>query len=326
MDVLCIAREEIESLGITMKDVMGAVETGFALNGQGESEMPPKIGVHTRKDCFLHAMPCWVSGNVDAAGLKWVGGYPPNQAKGLPYITGLMCLNDPETGFPVSVMDANWITAERTGAASGVCAKHLADPLSTTVAMIGLGVQGRTNLRAMKEALPKLSRVQMFDIYESQVQRFHSEMADSLPDAEFIACPDLESTVKDADVVITCTPIVADPERPIKRSWMKDDVLAISVDYDAAYEASVMTDGTFVCDNRGQYLWTQEQGVYFQKGYPAEARIYGDMGDVCAGNVEPVRSGLRGAVLMGIASHDVMTARLIYRKAREQEAGTWIGF
>ncbi|GAB6280339.1 MAG: hypothetical protein STSR0007_04030 [Thermovirga sp.] len=109
-----------------------------------------------RKDCFIHAMPCYVGGDVDAAGIKWVAGYPSNQAKGLPYITGVMCLNESGTGFVKAIMDANWITAWRTGAATGICAKHMADPESETIAIIGLGVQGRTNTMALAEALPKL--------------------------------------------------------------------------------------------------------------------------------------------------------------------------
>jgi ornithine cyclodeaminase/alanine dehydrogenase len=80
----------------------------------------------------------------------------------------------------------------------------------------------------------------------------------------------------------------------------------------------------FCCDDRGQYLWTQEKGIYFQKGYPKGSGIYADMGEICAGKREPIREGLRVCVFMGIASHDVMVARLIYRKAAEAKAGQWL--
>jgi ornithine cyclodeaminase/alanine dehydrogenase len=80
----------------------------------------------------------------------------------------------------------------------------------------------------------------------------------------------------------------------------------------------------FCCDDRGQYLWTQEKGTYFQKGYPKGSGIYADMGDICAGKRESIREGLRVCVFMGIASHDVMVARLIYRKATEAKAGQWL--
>lgn len=320
-DVLWLSQEEIDSIGITMPEVMDRVEQGFAALGRGEVEMPAKIGVHPREDCFIHAMPCWVGGAVDACGIKCVSGYPINQPKGLPYITGVFCLIDPETGIVTSVMDAGWITAWRTGAASGVYAKYFGNPETEVAGMIGLGVQGRVNLIAMREVFPGLRRVQIYDTVESQAEKFVSAMEPELPNAEFVSCPDIKNAVADADVVVTCTPIVEKPERFVKREWLKDDILAVSVDYDSAMDAKIMA-GNFVCDNKNQYLWTQEQGGYFQNGYPRKNGIYADMGEVCAGKKEGVREGLRGAVLMGIASHDVMTGALVFEKAVEKGLGT----
>jgi len=325
MKVLCISQEQVESLGIQVSEVMDAVERGFVLKGNKQMEMPAKIGIHPRQDCFIHAMPCWVGGEVDAAGIKWVSGYPINQAAGLPYITGIMVLNDPQTGFVKAIMDANWITAWRTGAASGVCAKHLADPDSETIAVIGLGVQGRTNTVALLEALPKVKKIKAYDNYPGQFEKYRSFIEPFLKGQEIVPCGNVEETVKEADVVVTCTPIVANPKRFVRSEWLKDEMLAISVDYDSAFDADVMTGATaFVCDDLHQYLWTQEHGVYFQEGYPKEGQITGDMGQVCAGLVKPVLQGRRGAVLMGIASHDVMTARLILERASEKKIGTLV--
>ena len=325
MKVLCISQEQVESLGIPVSEVMEAVEQGFVLKGRKQMEMPAKIGIHPRPDCFIHAMPCWVGGDVDAAGIKWVAGYPINQAAGLPYITGIMVVNDPQTGFVKAIMDANWITAWRTGAASGVCAKYLADPDSETIAVIGLGVQGRTNTVALLEALPMVKKIQIYDNHPGQFEKYRAFVAPFLKGQQIIPFGSAEEAVKEADVVVTCTPIVANPKRFVRSEWLKDEMLAISVDYDSAFDADVMTGTTaFVCDDLHQYLWTQEHGVYFQEGYPREGQITGDMGQVCAGLVKPAREGRRGAVLMGIASHDVMTARLILEKAREKNVGTTV--
>ncbi len=316
MEVMLISQKEIESLKIPVNEVMDVVEKGFALKGEGNMEMPAKIGIHPRKDCFIHAMPCYAGGKADVAGIKWVSGFPINQAKGLPYISGIMCLNDPETGFVRTIMDANWITAWRTGAASGVCAKHMADPDSETLAVVGLGVQGRTNTVAISAALPKLKKVKVYDKFQPQIAKYTSLVKQDLKDTEIVACGTVEETVRDADVVVTCTPIVADPDRFVKNEWLKDEMLAIAVDYDSAFDAEVMSKATaFVCDDMNQYLWTQEHGAYFQNGYPTESQIFGDMGHLCSGKKKAELKGRRGAVLMGIASHDVLTADLIYGKA-----------
>jgi len=324
MEALWLSRKDVESLKIPMIEVLDAVEEGFRLNGLGKSELPAKIGVHPRKDCFIHAMPCWVGGDVDTVGIKWAAGYPLNQAKGLPYINGVWCMNDPDTGIVKSVMDANWMTAWRTGAASGVCARYLASPDSGVVSMIGLGVQARTNLAALKEAIDDIREVRIYDVFPEQAKRFLADMAPLFPKANFVTESTVQSAVRGADVVVTCTPIVEHPDRFVRREWMKDDVLCIAVDYDSAFCREVMKGEVFVCDNRNQYLWTQAQGVYFQDGYPVESEIYADMGELCAGKATPLREGLRGAVLMGIASHDVMTGRLIYSKAIENKIGTWV--
>ena len=96
--------------------------------------------------------------------MKWVSGYPGNQAKGLPYISGLLILNDPETGVPLSIMDCTWITGKRKGAATAVAAKYLARPDSHTVGIVACGVQGRSNLEALA-CLFKIGKVRAYDLY-----------------------------------------------------------------------------------------------------------------------------------------------------------------
>lgn len=321
-EVLWISAKEIDQLGITMKEIMDAVETGFAAIGRGEGEMPAKIGIHPREDCFIHAMPCYLGGDIDRAGVKCVSGYPPNPAKGHPYITGIMLVNDPETGLPAAVMDAAWVTAWRTGAASGVYARHFGNPDTRSVAIIGTGVQARVNLLAMQEVFPKLTSIRCFDIQQSAMNSFISDMEPQLPGATFTKHTDIQHAVTDADVLITCTPIIEAPERFIPRGWIKEECLVISVDYDAAIHESIFAEAHFTCDNRNQYVWTQEQGTYFQNGYPLPKDIDADMGQICAGLKQGIRTGRRGAVLMGIASHDIMTASLVFDRATQANLGT----
>ncbi|MAE61288.1 MAG: peptide transporter, partial [Planctomycetaceae bacterium] len=123
--VLYLSRADVEGVGLSMREVIDALERMFVEKGEGRVEMPPKPGIHTRPDAFIHAMPAYIA-SQSAAGMKWISGYPENQQKGLPYISGLLVLNDPETGIPIAVMDATWLTAQRTGAATAVAAKMLA--------------------------------------------------------------------------------------------------------------------------------------------------------------------------------------------------------
>ncbi|XXJ19434.1 ornithine cyclodeaminase family protein [Desulfovibrio caledoniensis] len=312
----------MDRLGISMAEVMDAVETGFAALGKGLGSMPAKIGVHPREDSFIHAMPCHLGGHIDRAGVKCIAGYPANPAKGLPYISGVMIVNDPETGLPLAIMDAARLTAWRTGAASGVYARHFGDPETARLTIVGTGVQGRTNLLAMKEVFPKLNEVRCCGLRAPSVQRFIDEMAPQLPDAVFSLHTDIETAVRGTDVLITCTPMVEEPDRPVRREWLGDDCLVIAVDYDACVNEDVFDGAHFTCDHREQYARTQEAGTYFQNGYPLPEAIDADLCEVCAGDRRGLREGRRGAVLMGIAAHDVMASALVYERAAKTGAGT----
>lgn len=319
-----LSARDIDRLGITMAEVMDGVEAGFGALGRGEAEMPAKIGIHPRKDSFTHAMPCHLAGPIDRAGVKCVSAYPANPAKGLPCISGIILVTDPDTGLPQAVMDAARITAWRTGAASGVYARRFGDPKTRSVAVVGTGVQGRFNLLAMKEVFPKLDDVRCCNPHAPSAQTFVDDMQPQVPDAVFSVHADLETALNGVDVVVTCTPMAESPARPLTRAMLKDDCLVIAVDYDAFVHADVFKDAHFTCDDRNQYLRTREQGTYFQNGYPGPGSVDADMGEICAGQKDSVREGRRGAVLMGVASHDVMTASLVFERAAKAGAGTLV--
>ncbi len=177
-ELLYLSRADVEAVALDMPAMIGLLETAFREKGEGRVEMPPKPGIHTQPDAFIHAMPAHIPG-LHAAGIKWVSGYPGNQAKGLPYITGLLILNDEVTGLPYSVMDCTWITAYRTGAATAVSAKYLARPESETAGILACGVQGRTNLEALAAVFP-LRRAYVFDVDKVRQQRFAVEMSTKL--------------------------------------------------------------------------------------------------------------------------------------------------
>jgi len=151
--LLYLSRADVESVALDMPTLIRSLEAAFKEKGQGRVEMPPKPGIHTQPDAFIHAMPAFIPA-LQSAGIKWVSGYPANYKRGLPYITGLLILNDAETGLPYTVMDCTWITAYRTGAASALAAKYLARAQSEVASILACGVQGHTNLLALAALFP----------------------------------------------------------------------------------------------------------------------------------------------------------------------------
>lgn len=321
MQVKILSKDQVASLGLTMREIMDALIEGWKIRATEEVELPAKIGIHPRKDCYIHAMPCYVK-KIDTSIIKWAAGYPPNLAKKLAYINGIIVVNNSETGLAEIIMDSAWVTAWRTGAAAGVCAQFMGNEDSSVAAVIGTGVQGITTGIAFKTAFPGLKTMKIYDVLPSQLERFENEVRKYCPDLEFVRCATPEECVKDADLISTCVPILEKPNRFIKKSWLKPNVLVVTSDYDSAVSEDVMNSDCFVCDDRNQYLETQGWGTYFQNGYPKEDKLFADMAEVCAGLKKPVRTGMRGAVLMGVALHDVMTVRLIQEKLKTNNIGT----
>ena len=321
MDILYLSHRDVESLGTSMKEVLEVVDHGFLLKGLGKTEMPPKRGIHPRANAFIHAMPAYIK-EEDVAGLKWVSGYPSNMDKGLPYIAGLLALNDPETGIPMVVMDCAWITAARTGASVGVSAKYLAREGSRVVGILGCGVQARMSLRALAEALPKLSKVQCYDLYPEATRCFIEEMSLLYPKCNVVACSTPAEMIEHADVVVTAIPIVTEPKPPLHAGMLKEGGLAVSLDYDSAWDSLAMKEcDKFVSDDIEQLLATKEEGIYFG-GIPDP--IYADLGELAAG-LKPGRQNEGERIFsmnMGIAVDDMVTAKIVYERACQKGIGT----
>src|SRR5271157_1067569 len=119
MPTLMLNKREVRNL-INIAEVINVVEAAFKEYTEGKGEMPSKVYL-TVKDGDFRAMPASLPG---AAGMKWVSVHTDNPAKGLPTVMAVLILNDPETGYPLAIMDAAETTALRTAATSTIASKY----------------------------------------------------------------------------------------------------------------------------------------------------------------------------------------------------------
>lgn len=314
--ILYLSRADVESVGLPMPEIIDALGEMFREKGAGRVEMPPKPGIHTRPDAFIHAMPAYIPA-LEAAGLKWIAGYPGNQAKGLPYISGLLVLNDPETGLPLAVMDATWITAQRTGAATAIAAKHLARKDSTTVGIIACGVQGRSNLEALACLFP-VKHVRAYDLHTEIAERFASEMGAMLG-FEIEPVTSVRDAVSGLDMVVTSGPILKDPQPAIEAGWLAAGAFASLVDFDSYWQGGALRQADkLATDDLAQ------MGYYRQAGYFKNTpEPYADLGEIITGR-KPGRllpDERTMTINLGLALEDMATAIRIYRRALEKGLG-----
>ena len=317
--LLYLSRKDVEEVAMPMGEVIGLLEKAFREKGLGRVEMPPKPGIHTRKDAFIHAMPAFIP-SMGSAGIKWVGGYPENYKKGLPYISGLLILNDVDTGIPYAVMDCTWITALRTGAASALAAKYLARPDSEVMGVLGCGVEGRTNLMAMKEVLP-LKRVYAYDIRREAALRYREEMEDRLG-VEVVVVDEPKKAVVESDVVVTAGPILKHPTPTIEKGWLKPGGFASPVDFDSYWKPESLAEADkYATDDVAQYHYYREVGYFRDAPEP-----YADLGEIVTGR-KPGRERSDERTIsmnLGLALDDMAVAPEIYNRAVEKGIGTWL--
>jgi ornithine cyclodeaminase/alanine dehydrogenase len=318
--ILYLSQADVAATGVSMAQIIQALEIAFREMGEGRVEMPPKPGIHTQPDAFIHAMPAHIPA-LHAAGVKWVSGYPDNYKRQLPYITGLLVLNDDETGLPLAVMDCAWITAKRTGAASAVSAKYLARPDSETVGILGCGVQGRSNLEALKVLFP-LKRVVAYDNRPEAVAAFIQESCEQYPDLEIVKADEPRQAVTGMDMVVTAGPILRVPHATIKAGWLDAGAFASLVDFDSFWEGAAMREvDKFTTDDIPQFEHYRHIG-YFQDVPP----IHASLGELVAGK-KPGRQTPEERTIacnLGLALDDMATAPIIYRRAQQMGLGVWL--
>jgi len=318
--ILYLSKADVESVGLTMAEVIEALEAAFREKGEGRVEMPPKLGIHPGGgDNFIHAMPAYIPA-LKSAGIKWVSGFPGNQERGLPYITGLLILNDPETGLPISVMDCVCITAMRTGAATAVGARYLARPDSSVAGVLGCGVQGRTNAEALSVLFP-LKRVMAYDISAEIAQRYADEMSARL-NLEVVPVATPREAVTGCDLVVTAGPILKEPHCTIKAGWLDAGAFASLVDFDSYWHPDAMKEADKFCTDDIPQLRHYQQVGYFKDIPP----IHAGLGELATGR-KPGRETPAERTMtanLGLAMDDMAVAPLIYQRAVDKGIGTWL--
>jgi ornithine cyclodeaminase/alanine dehydrogenase len=316
-EVLYLSKADIEKLHISIEEIISAVEETFREKAKGNVEVPPKPGIHPQKDAFIHAMPAYLP-NMKAAGVKCVSGFPKNPEHDLPYISGLLILNNVETGFPICVMDCTWITAKRTGAATAVAAKYLAEENSRIMGILGCGVQGRSNLEALLIVCKGIEEVRAYDVNAKNLQTYVEEMS-AKHGVNIVSADSPRKAVENCDIVVTAGPILKYPSPAIEASWFKDGGFACPLDFDSYWKPGAMHSiDKFCTDDREQLKYYRQQG-YFQD-IPC---VYAELSDIVSGK-KLGRENPKERIMsmhLGLAIEDIATAILVYNKAKESKVG-----
>jgi ornithine cyclodeaminase/alanine dehydrogenase len=322
---LLLSRDDVARV-LTMPMCIAAVEGAFAALARGEAIMPQRAAmkVADHGGLFL-GMPAYLAGGQEALGVKVVTVYPDNpQRHDLATTLGTLMLCDPATGAVSAIMDAGYLTAVRTGAASGVATRYLARQDARSCVVFGAGVQARQQLVAVHHVRP-LEQVQVIDTSTDAAAAFARDLGAEL-DLPIEPTDDAEAAVGAADIVITAS---SSPTPLLKGAWLRPGTHINNIGSHAPTTRELDTDAVvrshYVADHRAASL--AEAGdllIPIAEGAVTAEHIQAELGEVINGDA-PGRTSADQITLFkscGVAVQDMSTARAVYDAAREQGLGT----
>ncbi|MDQ2050379.1 ornithine cyclodeaminase family protein [Natronolimnohabitans sp. A-GB9] len=304
-----------------LEDVIDAVEGAFAAFERGDTQMPAKSYIDLPQyNGDFRSMPAYLdTGEWDAAGIKWVNVHPDNPTDhDLPTVLGTMIYSDPETAFPLAILDGTTLTMKRTGAAAAVATDYLAVEDATSLGIVGAGVQSYTQLQAISEIRP-IEEVVVSDVDDERVERFVETFED-----EFDVRAGSISEAGHCDILTTVTP-VEDPIVGLEDVGDHTHINAIGADAEGKHELhdELLQAARIVIDDHEQCAHSGEINVPYHEGVLTDDDIHAEIGEVVIGEKEG-RTEDTGVTVFdstGLAIQDVAAARVVYERASDASDG-----
>lgn len=329
LEVLFLSQQDvIDAGGKDMKAAMEDVALAFSLFDKQDCVLPTKTSLRWGDEQSeietgrINAMPGYVGGKVRMAGIKWLGGSPANPFRnGIPRASGILVLNDPDTMLPRAILEGALISAMRTGAVTGVGARYLARPDSRVAGVIGAGVQGRTQLMALKEAIPAICEARVFDRDWPRSEAFAREMTTQLgipvkPVESYRAC------VEGCDVFVTA--IVANSP-VVKNDWIGPGTFYAHVgSYECEFDVirssdKVVVDSWDAVTHRDVTTISKMHAAgMFDRG-----QLYAELGEI-VNDKKPGRESSRERIVfapIGFCLHDLVLGARVYERAKALNLG-----
>lgn len=313
MTIPWITAEQIRR-ALPMRRAVEAMREAFIAVSEGRARIPQRIAIPVpEREGVTLVMPGYMP--PDALGLKVVSVFPHNPERGLPTIAALVVMLDPETGAPVAMLDGTFLTAWRTGAASGLATDLLARPDAESLALIGAGAQARTQLLAVCAVRP-IRRVRVYSRTPDRARAFVAAMRgeEGVPEDIDVA-PTPEAAVAEADVVCTATnsPTPVFDGRALRPGTHINAIGSFTLQMRELDEETFRRASRVVVDAReaalaeaGEVVWAIRQGILREQDLI-------ELGEIAAGR-QPGRRSAEEITLfksVGLAAQDLVAARWV---------------
>ncbi len=323
--MLILTRSEVQ-LAISMTDAVASVKRAFAALSTGRADVPLRSSITEPKyEGTTLVMPGYLP-NEDALAVKIASVHHQNRDKQMPVVHAVVVLIDPSTGQPLAVMDGSYLTALRTGAASGAATELLARPDAKTAAVFGAGAQGRMQVLGICAVRP-IERIWIYDPNPRKVELLKREMRDLGP--EIIRAETPSQAVIASDIICTATTSMTPvfDGNDLRPGTHINAIGSYRAEMQEIDVTTITRASKIVVDSRAAAL--SEAGDLIIPLRNSEIRIesiYAELGEIAA-SVFSGREHDEEITLfksVGNAAQDVCVAREVYDRARAAGLGTSI--
>lgn len=332
MGVLILNREEVKKV-IDLREVIEKVRNVYQLKSKGMSVIWPLVNYEFVDE---HAAMDIRSGYIKGEqlhGLKMLNNFPENKAKGLPPFNGIMMVYDSNTGIPVGIMDASYITCVRTGAAGALGVDSLARKDAKTLMLLGAGKQSSFQIAATLILRPLIDTVYIVDpINYQQAQELAANIKELLKTdfkvdgdhVTFIAEESIETAARNSDAIITITP----SRKPlIMKDWVRPGThlscIGSDMETKQEIESTIFAGARIFADDIAQCIRVGEMEIPLIQGVIKKEDIAGEIGDLLAGNIQGRQNDQQITIFdaTGLYILDLVAAKTAITKAKEAHVG-----
>lgn len=329
-EILFLSLEDVVALGGA--DVSKAavdIERGFHSFASGNVLQPHKTTLKvTQKGIeqasgLVNFLPSYVRlDDEEIYCCKGLGAMPANTERGMPRATGLITLYDSATKTPICVMDAQAISATRTGAVSMLAARKLVPIDVESVGLVGAGVNMKTQLLGLRAALPNLKSVKVTSRFQTK-HLFAKAMSRKL-EIEITAVDSVEEAVRDQRVIVTCLPNVSSPA-VLSKHVPQHGVTVFNIGCYECEDQLVARMDRVIADiwEQGKHRGVQSHAVAVRNGLLDENRIE-DLAPILVGQKKGRESENDNIFFCptGLGFEDAVVAWRVYKQAVIEKRGS----
>ncbi|MEP0814271.1 MAG: ornithine cyclodeaminase family protein [bacterium] len=327
---LILSRTDVQEL-LDMHTTIEILEPAFASLSAGKAVMPTRTPIKVEDEGGLALfMPALIP-DLGALGAKIVTVYKENPSKfGIPNVLGTIVLLDKASGDPVCIMEGGFLTAMRTGGASGVATKHMARADSKVHVVFGTGVQARTQAWAVAAAAQGLQKCIVHSLDPPEMKHQFAEGILKLTGIQTSVAESAEAATREADILTLAT---SSAEPVISADWLKPGVHINGIGSHTANMREIDTEtvvrSRIVCDHvasckaeAGDFIIPANEGKWNWNA------VVGELGEVVSGKVDGRTSNDEITLFksVGLAIQDLSVARAVFQKALEKGRGLNFNF